>query len=64
MFLHGMGNLLVIVGSIMETGLGLPVPVFDPIYTILLTAIYIILGAILQLRLKGRQMKRGPEQER
>jgi RsiW-degrading membrane proteinase PrsW (M82 family) len=63
MFLHGMGNLLVIVGSIMETGLGLPVPVFDPIYTILLTAIYIILGAILQLRLKGRQMKGGPDQE-
>ncbi|HEY3274328.1 MAG TPA: PrsW family intramembrane metalloprotease [Methanocella sp.] len=63
MFLHGTGNLLVILGSIMETGLGLPVPVFDPLYTILLTTIYIILGAILQLRLKGRQMKGGPKPE-
>jgi RsiW-degrading membrane proteinase PrsW (M82 family) len=63
MFLHGTGNLLVIIGSITETGLGLPVPVFDPLYTILLTTIYIIIGAILQLRLKGRQMKRGPKPE-
>ena len=63
MFLHGMGNLLVIIGSITETGLGLPVPVFDPLYTILLTTIYIIIGAILQLRLKGRQMKGGPKPE-
>jgi protease PrsW len=63
MFLHGTGNLIVIIGSITETGLGLPVPVFDPLYTILLTTIYIIIGAILQLRLKGRQMKRGPKPE-
>jgi len=63
MFLHGAGNLIVIIGSITETGLGLPVPVFDPLYTILLTTIYIIIGAILQLRLKGRQMKRGPKPE-
>lgn len=63
MFLHGTGNLIVIIGSITETSLGLPVPVFDPLYTLLLTTIYIILGAILQLRLKGRLMKREPEPE-
>ncbi len=63
MFLHSTGNLIVIIGSITETGLGLPVPVFDPLYTILLTTIYIIIGAILQLRLKGRLTKRGPKPE-
>ncbi len=63
MFLHSMGNLLVILGSAMETGLGIPVPLFDPLYTVGLTTIYIIIGAILQLRLKGRLMKRGPKPE-
>jgi RsiW-degrading membrane proteinase PrsW (M82 family) len=63
MFLHGTGNLIVIIGSITETGLGLPVPVFDPLYTVGLTTIYIIIGAILQLRLKGRLTKRGPKPE-
>lgn len=63
MFLHGTGNLLVIVGSIMETGWGIPVPVFDPLYTIGLTTIYIIIGAILQMRLKGRLMRGGPKPE-
>lgn len=63
MFLHSTGNLIVIIGSITETSLGLPVPVFDPLYTILLTTIYIIIGAILQLRLKGRLTKRGPKPE-
>lgn len=63
MFLHSAGNLIVIIGSITETGLGLPVPVFDPLYTILLTTIYIIIGAVLQLRLKDRLIKRGPKPE-
>jgi RsiW-degrading membrane proteinase PrsW (M82 family) len=58
MFLHATGNLVVIIGSVMETGLGLPVPVFDPLYTIALTTIYIIIGAILQLRMKGRRISR------
>jgi hypothetical protein len=37
--------------------------VFDPLYTVGLTTIYIIIGAILQLRLKGRLTKRGPKPE-
>ncbi len=63
MFLHGLGNFTVIVGSVVESAVGLPVPVFDPLYTIVLTTIYIILGAVLQLRIKDRLMRRGPKPE-
>ncbi|BAI60258.1 conserved hypothetical protein [Methanocella paludicola SANAE] len=51
--LHGVFNLTAVFDSIMQTAFGVPLPVFDPLLTIVITVIYIILGAYLQLKMKN-----------
>lgn len=52
--LHGTFNLTAVLDSIMQTAFGVPVPVFDPILTVVITGIYIMLGAYLQLKMKNK----------
>jgi len=56
--LHGTFNLTAVFDSIMQTAFGVPVPVFDPLLTIVVTGIYIILGAYLQLQMKDKAQNR------
>jgi len=51
-FLHGAFNFTAVIDSIMQTAFGVPVPIFDPLLTIMVTVIYICLGAYLQLKMK------------
>jgi len=53
-FLHGAFNLTAVIDSIMQTAFGVPVPIFDPLLTIVVTVIYICLGAYLQLKMKNK----------
>lgn len=55
--LHGLFNFTAIIDAIMQTAMGVPLPVFDPLLTLGLTTIYIIIGVFLQLRIKDRQRK-------
>jgi RsiW-degrading membrane proteinase PrsW (M82 family) len=57
-FLHGVFNLTAVIDSIMQTAFGVPVPVFDPLLTIVITGIYIILGVYLQLKMKNKAISR------
>lgn len=52
--LHGIFNFTAIIDAIIQTALGVPVPVFDPILTIAMTLFYIILGIMLQRRIRDR----------
>ncbi len=54
--MHGTFNFTAILDEIMQVVIGFPVPVFDPVLTLTMTGIYIILGVILQLRL-GKRLK-------
>lgn len=54
MVLHATFNFTAILDSIVQTAFGIPVPLFDPLLTIGVTAIYIFLGVYLQLRIKAR----------
>lgn len=56
--LHGVFNLTAVFDSIMQTAFGVPVPVFDPLLTIVVTGIYIILGVYLQLKMKNKATDR------
>lgn len=53
-FLHGLFNLTAVIDSIMQTALGVPVPIFDPLLTVVVTVIYICIGAYLQLKMKNK----------
>lgn len=59
--MHGLFNFTAIIDSIMQSGMGVPVPVFDPLLTLTVTTIYIIIGILLQLRIKRRLMGQGPK---
>jgi RsiW-degrading membrane proteinase PrsW (M82 family) len=63
MALHALFNFSAILDAVMQTVFGTPVPVFDPLLAIAVTTIYIIIGIILQLRIKDRLMRRGPKPE-
>ncbi len=63
MLLHASFNFAAILDAVMQTVFGTPVPVFDPFLAIAVTTIYIIIGVILQLRIKDRLMRRGPKPE-
>jgi RsiW-degrading membrane proteinase PrsW (M82 family) len=63
MVMHGAFNFAAILDSVMQSIFGTPVPVFDPLLAISVTTIYIIIGVILQLRIKDRLMRRGPKPE-
>lgn len=63
MILHAAFNFSAILDAVMQTVFGTPVPVFDPLLAISVTTIYIIIGVILQLRIKDRLMRRGPKPE-
>ncbi|MGA9139772.1 MAG: PrsW family intramembrane metalloprotease [Methanocella sp.] len=63
MILHASFNFAAILDSVMQSLFGTPVPVFDPLLAISVTTIYIIIGVILQLRIKDRLMRRGPKPE-
>ncbi|OPY25268.1 MAG: hypothetical protein A4E28_03253 [Methanocella sp. PtaU1.Bin125] len=63
MVLHALFNFSAILDAVMQTVFGTPVPVFDPLLALGTTAIYIIIGIILQLRIKDRLMRRGPKPE-
>ncbi len=52
--LHGTFNLTAVIDSIMQTAFGVPVPIFDPLLTIVVTVIYICLGIYLQLKIKNK----------
>jgi len=52
--LHGTFNLTAVIDSIMQTAIGVPVPIFDPLLTIVVTVIYICLGIYLQLKIKNK----------
>ncbi|HMK46330.1 MAG TPA: PrsW family intramembrane metalloprotease, partial [Methanocella sp.] len=54
--LHGTFNFTAILDGIMQMVTHVPVPVFDPVLTLGMTGIYIILGVILQLKL-GKRLK-------
>ncbi|WP_148266725.1 PrsW family intramembrane metalloprotease [Methanocella arvoryzae] len=54
--MHGTFNFMAIIDAIMQSVVGFPVPVFDPVLTLIVTGMYIILGAVLQLRL-GEKLK-------
>ncbi|HMK47331.1 MAG TPA: PrsW family intramembrane metalloprotease [Methanocella sp.] len=54
--LHASFNFTAILDEIMQMFLSFPVPVFDPMLTLGMTGIYIILGVILQLKL-GKRLK-------
>ena len=51
--LHASFNFTAIIDSIMQTAFGVPVPIFDPLLTILVTGIYICIGIYLQLKIKN-----------
>ena len=51
--LHASFNFTAIVDSIMQTAFGVPVPIFDPLLTIVVTGIYICIGIYLQLKIKN-----------
>jgi RsiW-degrading membrane proteinase PrsW (M82 family) len=57
--LHASFNGTAIVDSIMQTAFGVPVPIFDPLLTIVVTVIYICLGIYLQLKIKNKLNKSG-----
>ncbi len=63
MVMHASFNFAAILDAVMQTVFGTPVPVFDPLLAISVTTIYIIIGIILQLRIKDRLMRRGPKPE-
>jgi RsiW-degrading membrane proteinase PrsW (M82 family) len=52
--LHGTFNLTALVDSVMQSYMLVPVPLFDPILTIVITVIYICLGIYLQLKMKNK----------
>jgi RsiW-degrading membrane proteinase PrsW (M82 family) len=54
--MHGLFNFTAIVDAIMQTAFGVPVPLFDPILTILATGFYIIIGYIMQKNIKNKKM--------
>ena len=51
--LHASFNFTAIIDSIMQTAFGVPVPIFDPLLTIVVTGIYICIGIYLQLKIKN-----------
>lgn len=55
-FLHGTFNFTAILDAVLQSVVGFPVPVFDPVLTLVVTGMYIIIGAFLQLRL-GKKLK-------
>jgi protease PrsW len=55
--MHGLFNLTAVIDSIMQTAFGVPLPIFDPLLTIVITVIYICIGVYLQLKMKNNIQK-------